>query len=118
MAQQASPASSHRRSEEYAHARSSAQFAEDQSCLFGCAFWVLTYYLLLQAVARGMMSRADARRERRLQAAITIQRNMRMLKAQRSFLKTKAATLVVQSAWRGHVARSVAMDIRYVPKAC
>ena len=65
-----------------------------------------------------MLARADARRERRLQAAITIQRNMRMLKAQRSFLKTKAATLVVQSAWRGHVARSVAMDIRYVQKAC
>lgn len=60
-----------------------------------------------------MLARADARRERRLQAAIAIQRNIRMLKARSQFLTTKAATLVLQSAWRGHVARSVAMDIRY-----
>lgn len=60
-----------------------------------------------------MLARADARRERRLQAAITIQRNMRMLKARHSFLNTKMATLVIQSAWRGHVARSAATEIRY-----
>ena len=67
----------------------------------------------LQAGARGMLARADARRERRLQAAVTIQRNMRMLRARSQFATTKKATLVIQSAWRGHVARSVAMDIRY-----
>ena len=66
-----------------------------------------------QAGARGMLARADARRERRLQAAVTIQRSMRMLRARSQFITTKTATLVIQSAWRGHVARSVAMDIRY-----
>ena len=71
----------------------------------------------LQAGARGMLARADARRERRLQAAVTIQKNMRMLKARSRFVSTKTATLVIQSAWRGRVARSVAMDIRFVKQS-
>lgn len=67
----------------------------------------------MQAAARGMLARADARRARRLKAALTVQKNMRMLKARAQFLETRAAVLTIQSAWRGHLARSVASEIRY-----
>lgn len=67
---------------------------------------------MLQAGARGMLARADARRARRLRAAIIIQRNVRMLKARSQYLTVRLAALVIQSAWRGHVARTVAQDIR------
>lgn len=66
----------------------------------------------LQAGARGMLARADARRARRLKAALAIQKNMRMLKARAHFLKTRKAALAIQSAWRGHVARTMASEIR------
>ena len=59
-----------------------------------------------------MLARADARRARRLKAATTIQKDLRMLKARTLFQKTRAAVLVIQSAWRGHVARNVASEIR------
>ena len=68
--------------------------------------------MLLQAGARGMLARADARRARRLRAAIVIQQNVRMLKARSQYLTVRMAALVIQSAWRGHVARTVAQDIR------
>lgn len=61
-----------------------------------------------------MLARADARRARRLKAALNIQKNMRMLKARTQYLETRAAALTIQSAWRGHLARSVASEIRYV----
>lgn len=38
-----------------------------------------------------------------------------MLKARSQYLTTRMAVLVIQSAWRGHVARTVAQDIRYTP---
>ena len=61
-----------------------------------------------------MLARADARRARRLRAAITIQRNLRMMKARSQYRTVRKALLVIQSAWRGHVARTVAQDIRCV----
>ena len=59
-----------------------------------------------------MLARADARRARRLRAAIVIQQNVRMLKARAQYQTVRKAALVIQSAWRGHVARTVAQDIR------
>ena len=67
---------------------------------------------ILQAGARGMLARADARRARCLRAAITIQQNVRMLKARAQYQTVRMAALVIQSAWRGHVARTAAQDIR------
>lgn len=61
-----------------------------------------------------MLARADARRARRLRGAITIQRNLRMVKARSQYQTVRLAVLVIQSAWRGHVARSLAQDIRCV----
>lgn len=66
----------------------------------------------MQAGARGMLARADARRARRLKAALTIQKNLRMLKARAKFRETVVAVLRIQSAWRGHLARTVASEIR------
>ena len=62
-----------------------------------------------------MLARADARRARRLRAAITIQRSLRMLKARSQYRTTRTAVLTIQSAWRGHVARTMAQDIRSAP---
>lgn len=59
-----------------------------------------------------MLARADARRARRLKAALTIQKNLRMLKARAQFRETVVAVLRIQSAWRGHLARTVASEIR------
>ena len=66
----------------------------------------------VQAGVRGMRARADARRKRRLRAAIIIQSCARMHRHRSRFLEQRAAVLAIQSAYRGRVARTQAMEIR------
>ena len=69
----------------------------------------------VQAGVRGMLARAEARRARRLQAAIRLQTAYRMHRARRSFLRVRAAVLTIQSAVRGKSARATALDLRCCP---
>ena len=70
----------------------------------------------VQAGVRGMLARADARRKRRLRAAIIIQSCARMHHHRSRFLGQRAAVLTIQSAYRGRVARTQAMEIRWPPQ--
>ena len=61
-----------------------------------------------------MLARAEARRARRLQAAVRIQTAYRMHVARRIFLRIRAAVLTIQSASRGKTARAQALNMRCV----
>jgi len=72
----------------------------------------LTLHHLSQAGARGFLARKEARRLRQLAAATHIQAAARAFIARNRFLRTRAAVLRIQAAYRGHTARSVAADLR------
>lgn len=59
-----------------------------------------------------MLARAEARRARRLKAAIQLQTAYRMHAARRDFLRVRAAVLTIQAAARGKTARATALDLR------
>ena len=59
-----------------------------------------------------MLARAEARRARRLQAAVRLQTAYRMHAARRNFLRVRQAVLTIQAAARGKTARATALDLR------
>lgn len=68
--------------------------------------------LKLQAGARGMLARAEARRRRRERAAIVLQSAQRRAAARRNFLAARAAAVRIQAAARGAAARRAAAALR------
>lgn len=72
----------------------------------------LHHALCAQAGVRGLLARAEARRLRRLRAAIAIQAAVRAHQARAAFLRTRAAAMRIQAAWRGHTGRALATDLK------
>ena len=59
-----------------------------------------------------MLARKLARSVRREKGALRIQTAWRMAHRRHQFLRTRTAVLAIQSAWRGHVARTLAFNLR------
>ena len=60
-----------------------------------------------------MLARAEARRIRRLAAAVKLQAAFRRYRARSAFLRTRWAALVIQCAVRGRSARAEALQLRW-----
>ena len=67
---------------------------------------------VVQAGVRGMLARQEARRRRRLAAAVKLQAAYRRYRARSSFLRTRWAAVVIQCAVRGRSARAEALQLR------
>ena len=65
-----------------------------------------------QAGARGMLARNVARKLRSEKAALLIQTTWRMAIQRFHYQSKRTAVLRIQSAYRGHVARATALDLR------
>jgi IQ calmodulin-binding motif len=66
----------------------------------------------MQAGARGMAARSDARRRRRTHAATVVQSALRMHLARQRYLQTRRAIIAIQAGYRGRAARKYTKDIR------
>ena len=65
-----------------------------------------------------MLARQEARRRRRLAAAVKLQAAFRRYRARSSFLRTRWAAVVIQCAVRGRSARAEALQLRWVILWC
>jgi IQ calmodulin-binding motif len=72
----------------------------------------------MQAGARGMAARSDARRRRRTHAATVVQSALRMHLARQQYLQTRRAIIAIQAGYRGRAARKYTKDIRCAPSIC
>lgn len=72
----------------------------------------------MQAGARGMAARSDARRRRRTHAATVVQSALRMHLARQRYLHTRRAIVAIQAGYRGRAARKYTKDIRCAPSVC
>ena len=59
-----------------------------------------------------MLARKLAGSVRREKGALRIQTAWRMAHLRHQFRRTRMAVLAIQAAWRGHVARTLALDLR------
>lgn len=66
----------------------------------------------MQAAARGMLARKEARAARRLAAAVTIQKWWRRHVAVAKYQREYSAIVFIQAAWRGHAGRVLASGLR------
>lgn len=65
----------------------------------------------MQAAARGMAARKEARNRRNNRAAVKIQSAVRMHRDRVAFLRTRKAAITIQAAWRGRQDRIYAHSI-------
>jgi IQ calmodulin-binding motif len=72
----------------------------------------------MQAGARGMAARSDARQRRRTHAATVVQSALRMHLARQRYLQTRRAIIAIQAGYRGRAARKYTKDIRRAPSVC
>ena len=72
---------------------------------------------MVQAGARGMAARTEARKRRHTKAATTIQAAVRMHRQRQEFLRARRAAISIQAGWRGHQGRAYAKAIACVPCA-
>lgn len=70
---------------------------------------------VVQAGARGMAARAEARRRRHTHAATVVQAALRMHLARQQYLHTRRAIITIQAGYRGRAARRYTKDIRSAP---
>ena len=59
-----------------------------------------------------MLARRKARAARRQKSALLIQRNWRMAFQRFKYWQVRMATMQIQAAWRGHVARNQTLELR------